>query len=68
MQVNVLAVHNWETYNENIFSLHAPAIRFVEQHLVYSISIKTFLNYDVCEYVKFEGIDIHALHVIDRLI
>ena len=30
MQVNVLAAHNWETYNEKIFSLNAPAIRFVE--------------------------------------
>ena len=27
MQVNVIAVRNWETYNENIFSLHAPALR-----------------------------------------
>ena len=30
MQVNVLAAHNFETYNEKIFSLHAPAIRFVK--------------------------------------
>ena len=30
MQVNVLAPHNWETYNETIFSLHAPATSFVE--------------------------------------
>ena len=31
MQVNVLAAHNWETYNEKIlFSLHASAMKFVE--------------------------------------
>ena len=25
MQVNVSAAHNWKTYNEKMFSLHAPA-------------------------------------------
>ena len=33
LQINVLAAHNWETSNEKIFSLHAPAIRFVEYQL-----------------------------------
>ena len=41
MQVNVLAAHNWETYNEKIRSLHAPAMRFVGYQLVYSISNDT---------------------------
>ena len=27
---NLLNFHNWETYIEKIFSLQAPAIRFVE--------------------------------------
>ena len=42
MQVNVLVAHNWEAYNEKIFSLRAPAIRFAEYMLVYSISNNTF--------------------------
>ena len=43
MQVNVLAARNWETYNEKIFSLHAPAMHKICRIAVgHSIPINSF--------------------------